>query len=103
MALQTLGKSDTHDIFYVDVVFDAASVTTVADEDQNVTVTGVKAGIDEVIRVIPPVGLNFGVSVKNAHVSADDTVTLRFSNSTGGNLNPASGTYRFMIGRFGAV
>lgn len=101
MALQTLGKSDTHDLFYVDVVFDAANVGANSAADQTVTVTGVVAGVDEVIRVVPPVGITTGLSVQNAHVSADDQVTLRLDNRTGSGIDLASGTWRFVIGRFG--
>lgn len=101
MALGTLGKIDTHDTWYADVTYDMASVNTVSVADRAITVPGVLYGVDECIRVLPPVALDYGLSVQNAHVSADDTVTVRVTNTTGGGIDAASGTWRFIIGRFG--
>jgi hypothetical protein len=101
MALQTLGKSDATGTFYVDVTYDAASVTNGASADLAVPVPGVLAGVDEICNVKINLNATNGILVQSAHVSADDTVTVRLSNVSGAPIDLASATWRFLIHRFG--
>ena len=101
MALQTLGKKDSHNAWYSDVTVDPASLNGTTARDDTVTVPDVIAGVDECATVIPGVALNAGMFVVSAHVSADNTVTVRLYNSTGGAIDVASATCRFIFERFG--
>ena len=92
-------KRDFHNSFIRDVTFDLAAITTVTASDQAVTVPDVDVGKDIVLAVVPPAVLDYGLIVQNAWVSADNTVTVRVLNITGGTINAASGTWRFVIGR----
>ncbi|MHC4300942.1 MAG: hypothetical protein ACYS7Y_27015 [Planctomycetota bacterium] len=78
------------------VVFDAASCASATQVEQAITVTGVAAG-DYVLAVIPPADL--GVGLGQAYVSAANTIEVPFINATVGAVDPASGTYLFVVAR----
>lgn len=92
-------RSDYGGVFQQDVTFDAASVGATSIADQVVTVPGVLATTDECLWVIPPATLNYGLAVQSARVTANNQITVRIFNVTGGALDAASGTWRFIIGR----
>ena len=56
------------------------------------TLTGNRAGM--FVEVVPPSTLLAGLDVE-AWVAADDELTVRLKNTTGGALNTASGTWAF--------
>jgi len=64
--------------------------------DLTITVTGAADG-DVVSLGIPNASMPAGACSFTAWVSAANTVTVRFSNFSGGNLNPASGTFRAFV------
>lgn len=91
--------TDFHGVFYVDVTLDAASLAAGTAVDTAVTVPGVLLSNDTCIAVQMPAAINGGFVVERAAVTANNVVTVRFFNTTAGALDPASGTYRFIIGR----
>lgn len=64
--------------------------------DLTITVTGAADG-DVVSLGIPNASMPAGACSFTAWVSATDTVTVRFSNFSGGNLNPASGIFKIFV------
>lgn len=99
--LQIAGVSDKGTVIqelrkYTATVDPAACVTAVPTVT-TVTLTGVKVG-DIVIAVIPPSADAATAFVCSARVSAADTVKL-FTFGTNA-VDPASGTYTFIVGRF---
>jgi hypothetical protein len=72
---------------------DFADTATGAAANLTITVTGAALG-DTVTLGIPNGSIVAGAAGFYAWVSAADTVTVRFWNASGGNLNPASGTFR---------
>jgi hypothetical protein len=91
-------RSDFGGVFFIDATVDAAVMTANDSQDETVTVTGVKA-TDVVIATIPPSNLDDDVVVSHAYVSAANTIVVRIANVGAGTPNPASGTWRFVIGR----
>lgn len=70
-------------------------------QDLTVTLEGVRAAdVAPVVKLGIPTGMNAGL-VFHAWVSADDTVTVRCTNTTAGAINPASATFRVVVERFG--
>lgn len=66
-----------------------------AFDDQTVTVTGAAIGSGSTVELgLPPAPPN-GIVI--GWVSAADTVTLRYYNSTGGTINPSAQTYRITV------
>lgn len=72
------------------VTFDPASVAANSVSRQAVTVAGLTT--NDIIVVNPPL-LPVGLELVGARVSAADTATLTFYNSTGAAIDAASGTY----------
>jgi len=96
--MPVLQKADHTATFSADVSVDLGSQAPSTTTDNTVTVPGVLAG-DDIVQVIPPSGLNAGLGVSHARVTAADTVSLRLVNATAGAIDPASLTYRFIVGR----
>jgi hypothetical protein len=92
--INTISKFDNIEVF--SVTFDAAAVATIVTAEQAVTVTGVEDG-DYCLACIPPASL--GVTLGGAFVSDDDEITIQFCNPTAGEVDPASGTYIFVVAR----
>lgn len=91
-------RADFGGLFYVDVTYDAASLAAGTAVDASVTVPGVLS-TDVIVWVVPPAAWNGGMMVQSARVASANTVTMRLFNTTAGALDPASGTYRFIVGR----
>lgn len=72
----------------VDLPSCSAATTT---NSAGITVTGARAG--DLVLVSIPSGLNAGLGVASAYVSADDTVIIRIINATAGALDPASASF----------
>jgi len=77
-----------------DFTIDFASIATHATVTSNVTVKGARA--NDIVTIGLPATVDAGVTF-DAHVSADDTVTIRATNVTAGPIDPASATYRIMV------
>ncbi len=91
-------RADFGGSFFVDVTYDAASLAAGTAVDNVITVPGILA-TDVVIWVVPPAAINGGYIVQRAAVTAANQITVRCFNTTAGALDPASGTWRFIIGR----
>ena len=78
----------------VAATIDFASVGAGLTVTNTVTVAGARAN-DEV-KLGLPATLDAGLCW-DAHVSADDTVTIRATNITAGAIDPASATYRVTV------
>jgi hypothetical protein len=96
--MPVLQRGDHGGTFTLDVSVDLGSQAPATSTENTVTVPGVLAG-DDIIGVIPPSGLNAGLAVSHARVTAADTVSLRLVNATAGAIDPASLTNRFVVGR----
>lgn len=69
-------------------------------QDLTVTVTGVEAADPQAVVTLGlPTGLDAGL-VFHGFVSANDTVTVRATNTTAGAINPASATFRVEVRRY---
>ena len=75
---------------------DLAEIAGGATVDVDVTVTGV-ATTDKIVGLIPPVALEHGIAIQGARVKAANTVTVRVSNLTAGAINPAAGSFSFVL------
>jgi hypothetical protein len=82
----------------VAVTFDSAAISNNACNPQAVTVTG--AVVNDFVSVNADFALPAGVGIQGARVTAADTVELNLcNNTTGGALDPASGSYLFKLER----
>lgn len=82
----------------VAVTFDAAAISNNTCNPQAVTVTGAVVG--DFAQVNANFALPTGVGIQGVRVTATDTVEVNFCNVTsGGSLDPASGSYLFLLER----
>jgi len=79
---------------FVSAVIDFGSIAAATTVTSNVTVAGARA--NDIVALGLPATLDGGISW-DAHVSADDTVTIRATNATAGAIDPASATYKVMV------
>lgn len=77
---------------------DFSSTLTLSDADLTLTVTGAATG-DCVFLAVPTASVVAGGHY-SCWVSSANTVTVRFSNSSAGSLDPASGTFRATVVHF---
>ncbi len=92
--LNTGGRMSANVAVYT-ATFDPASVSAASVAEQDITVTGVKAG-DVVLSVSKPT-LTAGLTLGNARVKSAGTVAVQFVNPTAGAVDAASETYTFVI------
>ena len=81
--------------FKVSATVDIASIADGAAVNTAITIVGVQTDMDVV--PIPPVALEAGVEIQGAHVTAQDTITLRVGNESGAAINPAAATWEFLV------
>jgi len=80
------------------VAIDPASIATDAVSSQTFTLTGAVVG--DSIEVNPPAaGLTAGLVVSHVYVSAADTITIVFHNTTGDAIDEASASWTYLIVR----
>jgi hypothetical protein len=89
-------QGNTAGIYTVATSITPASVATITTVEQTFTVNGVNVG--DGVTVSPP-GLEAGVAIASARVSAANTVAIGFVNPTAGAVVPTAGTHVFMIHR----
>lgn len=77
-------------------VINFGSISAGAVATATITVTGAVAG--DCVKVGVPAAFNAGL-MWSEHVTAADTVTLRVYNTTGGAIDPASGTFKATVVR----
>jgi hypothetical protein len=95
--LRVGGGTVVANILSATATLDFGSIGSNATETLTITVTGAVAG--DSVFLGCPAGLDAGL-VFCASVTAADTVTVRIHNSTGGAVDPASGTFRATVIRF---
>jgi hypothetical protein len=81
------------------VTHDFANTTPGSTNSVNITVTGAASG-DVVILGLPSTALSGAGVQYYAFVTAADTVTIYFSNNSGSDKDPASGTYKVSVQKF---
>lgn len=77
-------------ISVVEATLDFPSIATFAVDELTVTVAGARA--NDLVMLGPPSGLDSPIIIFG-FVSADDTVTVRAANMSGGSVDMASSTY----------
>lgn len=80
----------------IDATVDLGSVAANTSEEETATVPGVKVG--DMVFVSKP-SIEAGLIIGSARVTADDTVAIQVGNFTGGAIDEASETLRFLIVR----
>lgn len=95
--LRVGGGTVVANILSATATLDFPSIATNDTHTLTITVTGAVAGDSVFLGV--PAGLDAGL-IFCASVTAEDTVTVRMHNSSGGSVNPASGTFRATVIRF---
>lgn len=94
-----LPYGNANKMVFVDVTWSPASVAANTTAAQTVTVPGVVLGQDFVIDVTKPTE-QAGLGIVMYRVSANNTLTIVFSNNTASPIVPtASQTYTFLIAR----
>lgn len=85
---------DTHRLLSLvgSVTVDMGSISAGAIATFTITVNGALVDTQHAVCLAPPSAIEAGL-VWCGFVSADDTVTVRVHNTTGGNINPASGVW----------
>lgn len=78
----------------VKATLDFGSIAAGATANEDVTVSGARA--NDIVTVGLPASIDDGISWA-WHVSANDTVTIKATNTTGGAIDPASAIYRVMV------
>ncbi len=76
------------------VTIDAGSVAANTSEEEDFIVAGLSVG--DFVAVNKPT-LDAGLAVGNARVSATDTLSLTFINSTAGAIDPGSEDYEVFV------
>lgn len=84
--------------FAGEVTWNPASVANGASTSTTLTIKGVKANTRASVRVFAPYSLQ-GL-VAGGYVSADDTVTIVLSNTSGGAVDLASGEWGVVVENF---
>ena len=74
---------------------DPASHATGVSVDTTVTTAMVKSG-DQVIP-IPPATFTAGIAVVGCHTIVDGSLKIRTTNPTAGTIDPASGSWTFLV------
>ena len=95
--LRVGGGTVVANILSATATLDFPSIATNDTHTLTITVTGAVAGDSVFLGV--PAGLEAGL-IFCASVTAADTVTVRMHNSSGGSIDPASGTFRATVIRF---
>jgi hypothetical protein len=95
--LRVGGGTVVANILSATATLDFPSIGSNGTETLTITVTGAVAG--DSVFLGCPAGLDAGL-VFCASVTAADTVTVRMHNSSGGSVDPASGTFRATVIRF---
>jgi hypothetical protein len=95
--LRVGGGTVVANILSATATLDFPSIGSNGTETLTITVTGAVAG--DSVFLGCPAGLDAGL-IFCASVTAADTVTVRMHNSSGGSIDPASGTFRATVIRF---
>jgi hypothetical protein len=82
----------------IPITITPAQITAATSAEQTFTVTGAAVG-DIVVSINPPASGVAGTGIVGWRVSAADTIAIRFSNVTAGNLTPVAGVYQIAMFR----
>lgn len=95
--MAVLQRGDHGGSFSVTATHDMASLAAQTGRQETITVAGVLS-TDDVVAV-PPAGLDAGLVLGGAYVSADNTVEVVVANVTADAIDEASGTWTFLVFR----
>jgi hypothetical protein len=93
----TLARGNIGACWIIGPSFTPVAVAQNTSAEQSFTVSGLQSG--DFVDVYANVAQTAGVGIVNSRVSAVNTLTLSFSNSTGGSVTPAAGQYAIIITR----
>jgi hypothetical protein len=71
--------------------------STAAQTSADLTITVTGAVVGQSAKVVPPLASMQANTLYSAHVSAADTVTVRFHNYSAGAIDPASGSFLVIV------
>lgn len=80
------------------VSIDPPNVPANSEVEQTYPLTGALAG-DTVVLNVPSAGLTAGLEFSNVRISATDTLKIKFKNTTGADINNASGSWVYRLER----
>ena|ERR1700674_52049 len=93
----TLGRGNILAQFLIGPTLTPVSVAASTAAEQNFTIRGLQ--LNDSIQINSTVIQTAGLGIANARVSAADTLTVLFSNSTAGALVPVAGIYLLDVNR----
>lgn len=91
MPSTTLSRGNIIADFWIGPSLTPVAVAQATSAEQSFTVPGLTTA--QFVQVLFNGAQTAGIGIVNARVSAANTLTIGFSNSTAGSLTPASGTY----------
>jgi hypothetical protein len=77
------------------VALDFSSISANSEATLTATIPGARPG--DFVQVQPPDGLEDGLIVRKAWISAKNTASVRLRNLTGSGIDPTAGNYRFFV------
>lgn len=81
----------------VGVTLTPVAVAQNTTAEQSFTVNGLQ--VNDFVQVASQVAQTAGIGINNSRVSAANTLTISFTNNTGGSLTPVSGSYGIEVNR----
>lgn len=97
MPQTTLGRGNILYDWIIQPSLTPVPVAANTSAEQNFTIPGLNVG--DFADVNCNAAMTAGLGIVNARVSAANTITLQFANSTGGSLTPTAGAYNINICR----
>lgn len=97
MLASTIARGNILYVGMVQATLTPVSVAGATAAEQNFTIPGLQ--LNDFLDVNCNSAQTAGIGIGNARVSAANTMTLEFSNSTAGALTPVSGTYNINVSR----
>lgn len=89
-----------NNFFYGEATIDPASIAAGAEAEVTATLTpptGVTFAAGDLVFVMTAPGLEAGIYVRRARISAANTLALVFRNETAAAVDPVSGVYTYLI------
>ena len=97
MPSTTLGRGNLLYDFVIGPVLTPVAVAGSTAAEQSFTVPGILVG--DILDINCAVAQTAGLGIVNVRVSAANTITIQFANSTAGSLTPTAGQYVINVGR----
>lgn len=93
----TLARGNIRESFIIGPSLTPSSVGANTTAAQTFTVRGLLTG--DIIQITTNVAQTAGIGIANTRVTANDTLEITFSNSTGGGVIPVAGVYVLIVDR----